>query len=493
MTTHGTLAPDTPAIEPRPPRARLRQSSLVWALTATHFVSRAGGMVRSFLVLYLTQERQLSPTMAGAVVAAVGVGDVGSQLLGGWLGDRIGRRHTMLVGFLGTAVALVALGSAETMPAICAAAVGVGLMAELFRPAGSAAVADLPAQERVRAFGLLFWAANLGFTVSTVAAGVLAQQGYGILFWINAAASVLAALIVWRHVPETRPPTPKATRRALLPVLLRDPVMLAMAAIHVVYFATFLQTFSTLPLVMAGDGHGPGTYGAVLALNGIVIVVVQPIAVRLLEGRDRASVLAVSMLLVGVGGGLGAVVHSGASHAGVDPRVDPRRDRHRRHVRRHLCRPRAGRPTRPIHGRRLHHVEPRRRAGTTARRRAARPRWANRAVGGMLGDRARAVRRAAGCRPGTAPPNLRPAYDVRPTDALGGQEPWEEPPGRSWLPASGWWWRRHDEYEQEINDSRNRCRPPDPMFPITPSGARKKSPASGSSNSTERATASSGP
>jgi MFS family permease len=89
-----------------------------------------------------------------------------------------------------------------------------------------------------------------------------------------------------------------------------------MAAIHVVYFATFLQTFSTLPLVMAGDGHGPGTYGAVLALNGIVIVVVQPIAVRLLDGRDRASVLAVSMLLVGVGGGLGAVVHSGASHAG---------------------------------------------------------------------------------------------------------------------------------------------------------------------------------
>src|SRR6266700_4668019 len=41
--------------------------------------------------------------------------------------------------------------------------------------------------------------------------------------------------------------------------------------------------------------------------------------------------------------------------------------------------------------------------------------------------------------------------------ALGRQEPWEEPPGRSWLPASGWWWRRHDEYEQEINDTRSRC------------------------------------
>jgi MFS family permease len=107
----------------------------------------------------------------------------------------------------------------------------------------------------------------------------------------------------------------EATRRALLPVLLRDPVMLAMAAIHVVYFTTFLQAFSTLPLVMAGDGYGPGTFGAVLALNGIVIVVAQPIAVRLLDGRDTASVLAVSMLLVGIGGGLGAVVPSTVGHA----------------------------------------------------------------------------------------------------------------------------------------------------------------------------------
>jgi MFS family permease len=58
-------------------------------------------------------------------------------------------------------------------------------------------------RERIRAFGLLFWAANLGFSVSTVTGGVLAQHGYRLLFWLNAAASVTAALIVWRRVPET--------------------------------------------------------------------------------------------------------------------------------------------------------------------------------------------------------------------------------------------------------------------------------------------------
>lgn len=316
MTTYRTATPDAAALSSRPSRLRLDLPNLVWALAATHFVSRAGGVVQSFLVLYLTQEQQLAPTTAGAVVAAVGVGGIGSQLLAGWLGDRIGRRHTMLVGFLGTAVALVALGSADTVPTIWAAAVGVGLTADLFRPAGSAVVADLPPRQRIRSFGLLFWAANLGFSVATVTAGILAQQGYGLLFWINATASITAALIVWRRVPETRPPTPPQTQRALLPVLLRDRPMIAMTLIYVAYFTLFLQTFATLPLVMTADGHGTATYGAVLALNGIVIVVGQPAAVRLLAGRDPGAVLAFSMLLVGVGVGLGAIVHSVAGHAG---------------------------------------------------------------------------------------------------------------------------------------------------------------------------------
>ncbi|MBO2450738.1 MFS transporter [Actinomadura barringtoniae] len=296
-------------------RTRSGLPNLVWALAATHFVSRAGGAVQSFLVLYLTQEQRLTPTTAGAVVAAVGVGGIGSQVLGGWLGDRIGRRHTMLAGFLGTAVAIVALGSATTLPAIWAAAVGVGLMADLFRPAGSAAVADLPPGQRVRAFGVLFWATNLGFSVATVSAGALARNGYGLLFWINAAASVLAALIVWRRVPETLQPASRQAKRALLPVLLRDRLMLAMVVIHVGYFTLFLQMFATLPLVMAADGHGPAAYGTLLALNGILIVAGQPLAVRLLAGRDPGTVLAASMLLVGIGVASVLTVHSDAGRA----------------------------------------------------------------------------------------------------------------------------------------------------------------------------------
>jgi MFS family permease len=301
-----------------PFRSRPGVPGLVGALAACHFVSRAGGFVQTFLVLYLTQDRRLSPATAGAVAAAVGAGTAGSLLIGGWLSDRIGRRRTMVAGFLGTVLALIALGSADTMPAIWVSAAGVGLVSELFLPAGSAAVADLSgAPERIRAFGLLFWAANLGFCVSTAAGGVLAQHGYGLLFWLNAAASAVAALIVWRLVPETRPPAARARRRALLPVLLGDRLMIALMLIIVAYSSLLAQASSTLPLVMAAAGGlGAVTYGVVLAGNAIVILAAQPLAVRLLAGRDRSTVLSVSMLLAGAGFGLGALAHSGAGYAG---------------------------------------------------------------------------------------------------------------------------------------------------------------------------------
>jgi MFS family permease len=181
----------------------------------------------------------------------------------------------------------------------------------MFRPAVSATVADLlQPKERVRAYGLLFWAINLGFSVSTVSAGVLASIGYSLLFWINAGTSVVAALVIWRMVPETRPLLEDGSRRPLLPVALRDTTFLLMILLQVGYATIYFQGYSTLPLAMAGDHLSSSTYGLVIALNGVVIVVVQPFVNRRLATFDRPKLLASSMLIVGLGFGLGAVVHS---------------------------------------------------------------------------------------------------------------------------------------------------------------------------------------
>lgn len=283
-----------------------------WALWVCQLVNRLGSFVQPFLVLYLTHDRQLSAGTAGAVAAAVGAGSVCAQLVGGWLSDRVGRRVTMLICFFGTGAALILLGSARSMALIWVTAFLVGLLSDLFRPAVQATVADLlQPTERVRAYGLLFWAINLGFSVSTVSAGVLASLGYGLLFWVNAATSVIAGLVIWMMVPESRPaPEEDSVRRALLPVVVRDTVFLLMILIQIGYATIYMQGYSTLPLAMSGDGLSSRTYGLVIALNGVVIVLVQPFLGKWFVKLDRPKLLAASMLVVGLGFGVGAVVHS---------------------------------------------------------------------------------------------------------------------------------------------------------------------------------------
>src|SRR3981189_1737827 len=95
----------------RPPTGAPALPRAFWALWVCQLVNRLGGFVQPFLVLYLTQDRHLSAATAGAVAAAVGAGSVVSQLVGGWLSDRSGRRRTMVLGFFGTAAALLLLRS----------------------------------------------------------------------------------------------------------------------------------------------------------------------------------------------------------------------------------------------------------------------------------------------------------------------------------------------------------------------------------------------
>jgi MFS family permease len=99
-------------------------------------------------------------------------------------------------------------------------------------------------------------------------------------------------------------------RRPLLPVVLRDTVFLLMILIQIGYATIYFQGYSTLPLAMADDGLQSRAYGLVIALNGIVIVLIQPFLGRWLVKIDRPKLLAASMLVVGLGFGLGAVVHS---------------------------------------------------------------------------------------------------------------------------------------------------------------------------------------
>ncbi|MFI7640248.1 MDR family MFS transporter [Nonomuraea sp. NPDC049400] len=280
-----------------------------WALWGGTLVNRLGTMVMPFTGVYLTQSRGLSVTAAGLVMGLFGAGSLLSQLLAGVLTDRIGRRATLSGGMLATAVTMLALGYSTSLPAILASMFVLGLVIDIYRPASNALVADLVSpEERPRAYGLLFWAINLGYAVGMTAGGWLAGLGFVWLFWIDALSSVAFAVLVWRAVPETRPSAEKSAGG--FGVVLRDRVMVSFTLVTMAMALVYSQTMTMLPVAMTEVvGLSPGQYGLAMALNGVLIVVVQPLVSGWLGRRDASRTFALGVAVMALGFAMTAFVH----------------------------------------------------------------------------------------------------------------------------------------------------------------------------------------
>ncbi|RLP91776.1 MFS transporter [Micromonospora sp. BL4] len=285
-----------------------------WYLWTGTLINRLGSFVLVFLAIYLTQERGFSASQAGLVLGLWGVGGAVGTTAGGTLADRWGRRPTLLTAHVGAAVMMLGLGLAKDLWAVALGALLLGLFAEAARPAFGAMMIDVvPAKDRLRAFSLNYWAINLGFACAAVLAGLAAQADYLLLFVVDAATMLITALIIFTRVPETRQSgraaaaaaAAKAPRGALRTIL-TDRVYLGFVALNLLAALVFLQHISMLPIAMSDDGLSPATYGSVIALNGVLIVIGQLFVPRLIRGRSRSHVLALAAVVMGAGFGLTA-------------------------------------------------------------------------------------------------------------------------------------------------------------------------------------------
>ncbi|MCO1598872.1 MFS transporter [Micromonospora sp. RHAY321] len=283
-----------------------------WYLWTGTLINRLGSFVLVFLAIYLTQERGFSASQAGLVLGLWGVGGAIGTTAGGTLADRWGRRPTLLTAHVGAAAMMLGLGLARELWAVALGAFLLGMFAEAARPAFGAMMIDVvPAKDRLRAFSLNYWAINLGFACAAILAGLAAQADYLLLFVVDAATMLVTALIIFVKVPETRQNgiavTPGANApRGALRTILTDRVYLGFVALNLFAALVFLQHISMLPIAMADDGLSPATYGTVIALNGVLIVVGQLFVPRLIRGRSRSHVLALAAVVMGVGFGLTA-------------------------------------------------------------------------------------------------------------------------------------------------------------------------------------------
>jgi MFS family permease len=280
-----------------------------WLLWVGTLINRLGGFVVPFLTLYLTGQRGIAVSQAALMVSLLGAGSFISQLTGGDLTDRLGRRPMMLASFFITPAFMLLLGFARSLWLIAACTFLLGFFTDLYRPAVSAAVADMVGPDaRTRGYGYIYWAINLGAAVAPIAAGFLAGYSYLALFIADAATTLIFGLLIFLGFRETRPVeaaqhAAHAGVRERFHQLGRAPVLLLFALITMFFGMVYTQGYVALPLDMAAHGLEPAQYGMAIAVNGFLIILTTIPVSNMAARWPRFPTMALAAVFLGLGFG----------------------------------------------------------------------------------------------------------------------------------------------------------------------------------------------
>ena len=127
-------------------------------------------------------------------------------LLGGSLGDRVGRRRVFVIGTIWFAVASMLCGAAPTISFLIGARALQGVGGALLTPGSLAMISSLFEDgERGRAIGIWSGLGGLAGAIGPFAGGGLVETvGWRWVFFVNAPIAAAVVAIAVRHVPETR-------------------------------------------------------------------------------------------------------------------------------------------------------------------------------------------------------------------------------------------------------------------------------------------------
>ena len=303
----------------RAPQPTLRDSMramprTAWTLFLGAFVNRLGTFVLPFLTLYLTA-RGYSAPQAGLGIAAYGMGAIASQGFGGTLADRLGRRNTIAFSMFTGAALTVLLPEVNGLPAILGVVALLGLMAEIYRPAASALLADVvDSEHRVASFTLQRLAVNLGWAIGLALGGALADHsGFRLLFWADALTSASFGVIALVALPHGTRSTKREDRAAgggALTFIRADRGFLLFLVAIFLIAIIFMQNATTFPLQIIALGYSKGIYGLLLGFNGALIFLLELAVTSQTQRRDRLRMVALGGMLYGVGFGALLFAHS---------------------------------------------------------------------------------------------------------------------------------------------------------------------------------------
>lgn len=305
-------------LQSRPWTSHRRLSVPCRQLLVAYAVSAVGsGMIYPLTALYLVKARELGPNGAGVYFAMVAVAAIVMAPFGGRVADSIGARNASSAGVALQALGYLALAFAPNLLTVGGAALLVGCGNGVFYPSLTPLISSVTSpEERPRAFSMRYLAMNVGIGVGAPVGGFLAHAASGVRGYQAAyVANSLSYLVLLFMI---RAGTPRGTVEATgvqktfagyRSVFADRNFVLLLVTHTVLVLFGYSQFDSAVPLLFNDKLLLSTTViGALIAVNTVGVVILQPLVTGLTEGRREASVLSwvgiawsIAFALAGIG------------------------------------------------------------------------------------------------------------------------------------------------------------------------------------------------
>ena len=273
------------------------------ALLVGVFVSKLAGFIQIFLVLFLTA-RGFSSGQAGFALGLYGAGAVLGTFIGGSLSDRLSARTATIISMLGSAVLIVSIIYLKQYVLVLLAVLLVSTIGQLYRPAAQSLITELtPANRLVMVTAMYRLSLNLGTTMAPLIGVALVSVSYDLLFWGEALAALVYCVIALRFLPrgsaQAESNAAAATHaadsgeigdraggrrsRSGYLALLQDWRYMTFLAAFLMLCTVYVQYTAVLPLAIIDAGLSTWWYGAVITINGAIVVGFEVLATKFVQ------------------------------------------------------------------------------------------------------------------------------------------------------------------------------------------------------------------
>jgi predicted MFS family arabinose efflux permease len=283
----------------------------IWLVTVIGMLNWMGfSMCLPFFSLYLYQERGIPMTVIGLIILLIGVVSALSQVYGGMLTDKFGRKPLLVRSMFLSCITFVILAflinAAAPVWLLVIIFIASYVLMTLIRPTLSTVVTDLAERDKLtKAYGLLKAGINVGWALGPAIGGYfLTIVTYEWLFGLATLTALIPLLITAFLLHESLENIDEKDIIGIKNIgkVVKNSNFMMYIIITFLLLIGFGQMVSTLSVYSVDfAGFTTAQYGSLLTLNGIIVVLLQYPMASITSNRPKYKVLITGSLLVFAG------------------------------------------------------------------------------------------------------------------------------------------------------------------------------------------------